>query len=67
MDPHLVRTWGREYAELSLKRQKLQTEIRFAEQHFLASLSEPLSSHLHELMRQDAQILCELIRIAAEK
>ena len=67
MDPHLVRTWGREYAELSLKRQKLQTEIRFAEQHFLASLSEPLSSHLHDLMRQDAQILCELIRIAAEK
>lgn len=67
LDPQMIRTFGREYAELFVKRQALLKEIRFAEQHFLASLSEPLSTHLHDLLRQDAVLLSELIRLSPEK
>ncbi len=67
LNPTLVRQWGRAYAELALKRDQLLVEIRYAEQHFLASLSEPLSKHLHELMRQDAHLLAEMIRLMIER
>jgi|688.fasta_scaffold1153772_2 hypothetical protein len=67
LNPVLVRQWGRPYAELALKRDRLLVEIRYAEQHFLASLSEPLSTHLHDLMRQDAHLLTEMIRLMIER
>ncbi len=57
----------RSYAELLQERKRLLTEIRYAEQHFLASLSEPVSAHLHDLMRQEAYLLCELIQRFGEK
>jgi uncharacterized membrane-anchored protein YjiN (DUF445 family) len=61
LDAKIVRQWGREYAELHAKRQELNQRIQFTEQHFLASLSEPLSQHLMDLMREDAQLLGQMI------
>jgi hypothetical protein len=55
---------GQEYAALLAKREKLLDKIRVTEQHFSVSLSEPLSLHLGELLREDAQLLCELIKLS---
>jgi hypothetical protein len=62
--PHLLRVFGAEYAELLVEREKLLQKIRVTEQHFSVSLSEPLSRHLYDLMREDARLLCKLIDLS---
>ena len=64
IDPRLVRIFGAEYTELLIAREKLLKKIRVTEQHFSVSLSEPLSKHLYDLMREDAHLLCKLINLS---
>jgi hypothetical protein len=54
--PRLVRIFGAEYTELLMAREKLLKKIRVTEQHFSVSLSESLSKHLYDLMREDAHL-----------